>query len=207
MAIEIKHAYTATGTDANNAEVGKTEWNAALSTSMATGRLIGRTTAGAGAFEEISAGSGLSLSGGSLDVNASGTLVLLSGPTSVGTGSTVNVASISGGYARLHIVLEDLSHNNGSATYYTVALSDDNGSTFDLAASQITSGTIIAAEVVSTRVFIEDYAASGTNKQVWCPTGFWQWRSSLMDAVNYVRIGVNAGSFDGGTISIYGERV
>jgi hypothetical protein len=71
MAIEIKHAFTATGTDADNAEVGKAEWNAALSTSMATGRLLGRTTASAGAFEEISPSSDLSLSGGTLGLASS----------------------------------------------------------------------------------------------------------------------------------------
>jgi len=205
MAVSLTHTTVAVGTNANNGEIHKAEWNANHTLTLATERLLGRTTGGSGAVEEISAGTGLSLSSGSLSVNAIGTLVLLSGPTSVGAGSTVNVSSISGGYARLHIVLDDLSHNNGTATYYTIALSDDGGSTFDLAASQITSSTIVAADALGTRIFVEDYAASATSKQVWCPTGFWQWRSATMDAVDYVRIGVNAGSFDGGTISVYGE--
>ena len=42
-----------------------------ISTSMSTSRLIGRTTAGTGVMEEISIGSGLSLSGGTLDANPS----------------------------------------------------------------------------------------------------------------------------------------
>lgn len=37
---------------------------------MATSRLLGRTTASTGAIEEISVGSGLSLSGGSLSVSS-----------------------------------------------------------------------------------------------------------------------------------------
>jgi hypothetical protein len=69
MAIEIKHAYTATGTNAENAEVGKEEWNAALSFTMSTARLVGRSTGGAGAAEEIEIGAGLTLSAGALYVN------------------------------------------------------------------------------------------------------------------------------------------
>ncbi len=41
-----------------------------ISTSMATNRLIGRTTAGAGVMEEISVGTGLTLSGGTLNATA-----------------------------------------------------------------------------------------------------------------------------------------
>jgi hypothetical protein len=41
-----------------------------ISTSMATNRLIGRTTAGVGVMEEISVGTGLSLSGGTLSATA-----------------------------------------------------------------------------------------------------------------------------------------
>jgi hypothetical protein len=41
-----------------------------ISTSMATNRLIGRTTAGTGVMEEISVGTGLSLSGGTLSATA-----------------------------------------------------------------------------------------------------------------------------------------
>jgi len=54
MAIEIKHAFTSLKGDGGDATlVRPSNWNAAHSTSMATGRLLGRTTAGVGAFEEI----------------------------------------------------------------------------------------------------------------------------------------------------------
>ena len=43
---------------------------------MATSRLLGRTTASTGAIEEISVGSGLSLSGGSLSATATNTTML-----------------------------------------------------------------------------------------------------------------------------------
>lgn len=56
---------------------------------MATARLLGRTTAAAGAVEEISVGTGLSLSGGTLSNNAPDQTVTLTGGTGI---------SISGSY-------------------------------------------------------------------------------------------------------------
>ena len=54
MAISIKHATTAVGTEAGDGEIGKTEWNEAHTLTLETGKLLGRTTAGAGAVEEVS---------------------------------------------------------------------------------------------------------------------------------------------------------
>jgi hypothetical protein len=44
----------------------------AIGAQMSTGKLLGRSTAGAGAIEEISIGSGLSLSGGTLSATGGG---------------------------------------------------------------------------------------------------------------------------------------
>lgn len=68
MAISLTHTTVAVGTDAGNGEIAKAQWNENHTLTMATARLLGRTTAGAGAVEEISAGTGISLSGGSLAV-------------------------------------------------------------------------------------------------------------------------------------------
>lgn len=43
----------------------------AIGAQMSSSRLLGRTTAGSGAIEEITVGSGLSLSGGTLSVTGS----------------------------------------------------------------------------------------------------------------------------------------
>lgn len=43
-----------------------------LGAQMSTGKLLGRSTAGSGAIEEISVGSGLSLSGGTLSTTGVG---------------------------------------------------------------------------------------------------------------------------------------
>lgn len=51
--------------------VQASDWNAEHSLTMGTGALLGRTTAGTGAAEEISVSGGLSLSGGSLTLSSS----------------------------------------------------------------------------------------------------------------------------------------
>lgn len=54
MAIQIKHAFTSAKGDGGDATlVRPSNWNAVHSTSMATGQLLGRLTAGVGSFEEI----------------------------------------------------------------------------------------------------------------------------------------------------------
>lgn len=54
MTISIKHAFVSLKGDGGDAtQVQPSYWNAAHSTSMASGNLIGRLTAGIGAFEEI----------------------------------------------------------------------------------------------------------------------------------------------------------
>lgn len=57
-----------------------------ISTSMATNRLIGRGTAGAGVMEEITLGTGLSLTGTTL--NAAGITTLTVGTTTITSGTT-----------------------------------------------------------------------------------------------------------------------
>lgn len=72
MTIEVKHTTQATGTDAGNGEIAKAQWNEAHTLNMATDRLLGRTTASAGPVEEISVGTGLSLSSGVLSATGGG---------------------------------------------------------------------------------------------------------------------------------------
>lgn len=70
MAISLKHAFASAKSDGADATlVQPSNWNAEHNITMATGRLLGRTTASAGAVEEISAGTALSLSGLTLAVS------------------------------------------------------------------------------------------------------------------------------------------
>jgi len=71
MAISLTHTTVAVGTDAGNGEIAKAEWNENHTITMAADRLLGRTTAGTGAVEEITVGTGLTLSAGSLAVTGS----------------------------------------------------------------------------------------------------------------------------------------
>lgn len=74
MAISLTHTTVAVGTDAGNGEIRKAQWNEQHALALGTLRLVGRTTAGAGAAEEISVGSGLSLSSLTLSLAASPTI-------------------------------------------------------------------------------------------------------------------------------------
>lgn len=70
MTISITHLKVAGGSDsANSQSVQPSDWNAGLVTSMATNRLVGRTTASVGSFEEISVGATLTFSGQILSAN------------------------------------------------------------------------------------------------------------------------------------------
>jgi Chaperone of endosialidase len=67
MAISLKHSFQSAKTDGpDNTIVQPSDWNDEHVLTQASGKLLGRTSAGAGATEEISAGSGLSLSAGTL---------------------------------------------------------------------------------------------------------------------------------------------
>lgn len=69
MAISVTHPYVAVGADDPSKEVNAPQWNAAHTVSMATARLLGRTTASAGSAEEISVGTGLSFGSLSLSLD------------------------------------------------------------------------------------------------------------------------------------------
>jgi len=63
MPISLKHAFTSAQSDGADASlVRPSNWNAEHVLQLATARLVGRTTAGTGDAEEISVGTGLSLS-------------------------------------------------------------------------------------------------------------------------------------------------
>lgn len=71
MAISLKHSFTSAVADEGDTSlVRPSNWNAEHTLTLATSRLLGRTTAGTGAAEEISVGTGLNLSSGSLAVSS-----------------------------------------------------------------------------------------------------------------------------------------
>jgi hypothetical protein len=78
MAIEIKHAKVSAKSDGvDSTRIQPSNWNANHVLTMATARLVGRYSSGAGAAQEISVGAGLTLSVGGV-LSANGTSVDLS---------------------------------------------------------------------------------------------------------------------------------
>lgn len=73
MTISLKHAFTSAKADGTDSTlIQPSNWNAEHTLTLATSRLVGRTTAGAGAAEEISVNAPLSLSATALSHNTSG---------------------------------------------------------------------------------------------------------------------------------------
>jgi hypothetical protein len=67
MAVSLLHQFTSGKLDGTDATlVQPSNWNAQHTLSMATNRLLGRTTASAGAAEEIAVAGALTLSSGTL---------------------------------------------------------------------------------------------------------------------------------------------
>lgn len=80
MAISLIHPFvSAVADDGDATKVQPSNWNAEHTLTLATARLVGRTTAGTGAAEEISVGAGLTLAAGALTATGTGDFV---GPAS-----------------------------------------------------------------------------------------------------------------------------
>lgn len=86
MAVSLTHTTVAVGTEAGNGKIGKAEWNEAHTLTCATSKLLGRTTAGDGAVEEISVGSGLTFASGTLKITQVVQLLVFDDDTDVTTG-------------------------------------------------------------------------------------------------------------------------
>lgn len=97
MAIAITHAFvSAKPNGADSTLIQPSNWNAGHVLTMATARLVGRTTGGTGAAEEISVGAGLSLAAGVLATTGLATSGANSNITSL-TGLTTPLSVAQGG--------------------------------------------------------------------------------------------------------------
>lgn len=86
MTVSLTHS---TPADGSFSATGATAWDAEHVLTQATNRLLGRTTAGTGATEEISVGTGLSLSAGVLSATGAGSSTAAIGYTINGGGATI----------------------------------------------------------------------------------------------------------------------
>lgn len=88
MAISLKHSFVSPKSDGTDSTlVQPSSWNAEHQLTMATARLVGRTTAGTGAAEEISVGAGLTFAAGSLSLASSVSITALTASGAVSAGS------------------------------------------------------------------------------------------------------------------------
>lgn len=79
MVISTKHKFTSPKTDgADNTLIRPTNWNDDHDLTLATGKLVGRTTAGVGAAEEITPGFHINLSAGQINLKDAATVVAAS---------------------------------------------------------------------------------------------------------------------------------
>jgi hypothetical protein len=95
MAISLKHLFQSAKTDGpDNTIVQPSDWNDEHVLTQATGKILGRTTAGAGATEEISPGTGITLSAGTLSADVTS----VAGRTGAVTLSTADISGLTTGY-------------------------------------------------------------------------------------------------------------
>ena len=89
MTVSLKHTFTSAKTDSLDATIVQpSNWNAEHELTLATNKVLGRATAGTGAAEELSVGTALSVSGGTLAVT---TVPAANGGTGVATLPANNV--------------------------------------------------------------------------------------------------------------------
>lgn len=155
MTIEIKHAFMSAKGDGGDATlVRPSNWNAAHSTTMAAGNLLGRLTAGPGAFEEIpisaymaallasadsdalAAALGLFTTGDvkwSYDVTASTGWVVVNHATTFTIGSALSGATYANADAR---ALWEMIYTNVTDTYAPVSGGRTGNATNDFNANK-----------------------------------------------------------------------
>jgi hypothetical protein len=97
MAISLKHLFQSAKTDGpDNTIVQPSDWNDEHVLTQATGKLLGRTTAGTGATEEIAPGTGITLSAGTLSADVTS----VAGRTGAVTLSTADISGLTTDYVQ-----------------------------------------------------------------------------------------------------------
>jgi hypothetical protein len=124
MPISLTHNFTSPKTDGPDATlVQPSNWNEQHVLTQATSRLLGRTTAGTGPTEEISAGGGLSLASGTLAVDD--TVVRTTGAQTIGGAKTfTDNINVGGGTAgQKQVSLQNSTRN----TFFFLNTSNEVG--------------------------------------------------------------------------------
>ena len=119
MAISLKHLFQSAKADGpDNTIVQPSDWNDEHVLTQATNRLLGRTTAGTGATEEIAPGTGITLGSTTISVDATAFVALTGGNTgaaNIAAGTTAQRPTASTGLFRFNTTLNKFEGYNGSA--------------------------------------------------------------------------------------------
>jgi hypothetical protein len=188
MTVSLTHSTPADGTFS---ATGATAWDAQHVLTQDTARLLGRTTAGVGATEEISVGTGLSLSGGTLtntvtatapggsdtqiQFNNAGAFGGASGLTTNGTELT-----IASGTKTASAPVLDMSQtwNNGAVTFTGLKFNAATGSSANSAAGSL----------------LMDLQLEGTSRFSVRKDGYTVINAALINVGSKVGLGIGAGS-------------
>jgi hypothetical protein len=181
----------ATGVVAATAPLTYDSGTQTVSTSMATARLLGRTAAGAGVAEEISVGSGLTLSGGELAVagfqtfdngaNPTRQALILQGGSNI-TGTALSTVAITGTAGQFScaaaslivgsfVTISGTLGGTGSITGYanptTYRVSVTNGSTTFTLVNALTGAALVTTAGTPTGLTYTVTAPAAEITQVW----------------------------------------
>ena len=119
MAISLKHLFQSAKSDgADNTVVQPSDWNDEHVLTQATNRLLGRTTAGTGATEEIAPGTGITLSSATISVSPTAFVAITGGATgaaNVPVGTTGERPTAATGLFRFNTSLNAFEGYNGTA--------------------------------------------------------------------------------------------
>jgi hypothetical protein len=124
---------------------------------MATARLLGRTTGATGSIEEISVGTGLTFSGGSLTASSGLNVGTAASSTS---GTVVEYLNIPSGTKRITVLLSGVGYDSTSARF--IQIGDSGGFETSGYTGGAWASTAASASATSTAAFLYSYPFNQT---------------------------------------------
>jgi hypothetical protein len=174
---------------------------------MATSRILGRTTASSGAVEEITVGTGLTLSGGILSSSVTGTVTTLSVVSANGFAGTVANATTTPAIT-LTTSITGILQGNGTAI--SAATTTGTGSvvlnTSPAFATTMTLGTLgytgsgTLASFQSSVNGVNQFIARNSNAGATASNGFVVNNDSSTDTTFYGEFGINSSGYTGSNV-------
>lgn len=131
-----------------------------VSNTMATGKLLGRSTAGAGAVEEITVSTGLSLSAGNLTATGG---ITLATPVASTSGTAIDFTSIPSGTKRITVMLNGVSTNGTSNIIVQIGDSGGIENSGYVGSNTVIVGTTPGSAAIESSGFSISYATAATS--------------------------------------------